>query len=85
MGAGASSISFSTLVLSLASTALIHLGDSVNPEAGQVKVDLAMARQSIDLLEMLAAKTTGNLDGDEQKLLQSVLTDLRMRFLERSR
>ncbi len=86
MGSSGSSepISFSTLVLSLASTALIHLGNSENPEVGRVKVDLPMARQSIDLLEMLATKTTGNLDAEEMKLLGSVLTDLRMRYLARS-
>ena len=81
----AGAITFSTFVLGLASTTLIHLGHSPNPESGATGLDLVLARQSLDLLELLRAKTTGNLSPDEEQLFQSVLTDLRLRFVEASR
>lgn len=75
-------ISFSTFVLGLASSALIHLGVSPNPEDGQVTVQLDLAQQSMALLDLLRAKTKGNLTPEEEQLFQSVLTDLRLRFVE---
>jgi hypothetical protein len=79
-----SALSFSTFVLGLASTTLIHLGVTANPETGLITVDLLLARQSIDVLNLLRDKTRGNLDADEERLFASVLTDLRMRFVEKS-
>ncbi len=84
MGKSEPAITFSTFVLSFASTALIHLGQSPNPDNGQTEINLALARQSIDLLEMLELKTKGNLEGEESKLLMSVLADLRMRYLKQA-
>jgi hypothetical protein len=75
-------LSFSAFVLGLASTALIHLGAQENPETGTVAVDLVLARQSIDVLAMLREKTRGNLSQDEEHLFNSVLSDLRLRFVE---
>ena len=75
-------ISFSTFVLGLASTALIHLGVSPNPEDGTVSVQLELAQQSMALLDLLREKTRGNLTPEEEQLFQSVLTDLRLRFVE---
>lgn len=80
------SIDFSTLVVSLSQTALVHLGDATHPDAGEKhERDIALARQTIDLLGILQEKTKGNLTGDEERLLDQVLYDLRMRFVEVSR
>jgi len=78
------SLDFSTLVVSLSQTALVHLGEATYPDAGdkQPHRDLALARQTIDLLGILQEKTKGNLTGDEERLLDQVLYDLRMRFVE---
>jgi hypothetical protein len=78
------SLTFSAFILGLASTTLIHLGVAAHPESGAIGVDLELARQSIDALNMLREKTRGNLDGDEERLFTSILTDLRMRFVEKS-
>ena len=74
-------IDFSTFVLSLAASALLHMGLVPNAEGKPQTPDLAMARQTIDTLEMLLEKTRGNLDGDEERLLQSVLYEVRMSFV----
>lgn len=76
---------FTHFCLSLAGSALINLGDAASPESGKTEADLNMARQTIDILAMLEAKTQGNLTEDESRLLSTVLYDLRMRFLSKSR
>jgi hypothetical protein len=78
-------IDFATFVLSLSHSALMHLGEAPNPETGKVEKDLALARQSIDLIGMLEEKTKGNLTGEEERLLAQILYDLRMRFVELSK
>lgn len=81
-----SEMSFATLVLSLTSSALVHLGAA--PEPGKTAPgppDLPLARHTIDILEILKAKTRGNLDADEAALLEQVLHDLHMRFLAAKR
>ena len=79
-------ISFSAFILGLASSALIHLGEAPNPENNNATgVDLTLARQSLDLLDLLRTKTRGNLSGEEEQLFQSLLTDLRLRFVEKSK
>ena len=75
-------ISFSTFILGLASTALIHLGEAPNPETGRVERELTLARQSLDLLSMLHEKTRGNLSDEESRLFTNILTDLRLRYVE---
>lgn len=77
-------LTFSAVLLGVASTTLIHLGASPNPETGQTAVDLATARQWIDVLEVLREKTRGNLTAEEEHLLGSLLNDLRLRFIEQS-
>jgi len=72
-------IDFGTFVLSLASSALVHLGEVEDPESGEKKRNLPLARQTIDLLGMLQEKTKGNLTRDEAHYLESILYDLRMR------
>jgi hypothetical protein len=76
------SIDFTTFVLSLSHSALMHLGEAPNPETGAVERSLPLARQTIDLIGMLEEKTKGNLSGDEERLIGQILFDLRMRFVE---
>jgi len=76
-------IDFSTFVLSLGSSALVHLGDMAHPEARQAQENLALARQTIDILAMLEEKTRGNLTEAESRFLLDLLAELRLRFVER--
>lgn len=78
-------IDFSTFVLSLSHSALMHLGEAPNPENGKVEKNLLLARQTIDLIAMLEEKTKGNLTGDEERLIGQILFDLRMRYVELSK
>ena len=77
-------VTFSTFVLSLASSALVHLGEVPNPETGSTAHDEALARNAIDLLTMLDDKTRNGLTPDESKLMRDVLYELRMKFVARS-
>lgn len=78
------SIDFTTFILSLASSAMLNLGRMPDPTGEAGPPDLDLARQSIDLLAMLRDKTSGNLNEDETKLLQRLLHDLRIAWLEES-
>jgi hypothetical protein len=75
---------FQLLALSLANAALIGLGVCEDPTKPRLheSMDLPMAKQNIDLLEMLDNKTRGNLDPEERNLLQSLLFDLRLKYVE---
>lgn len=75
-------VNFSSLILSLSSSALLHIGEIADPYTGEKKKDLALAKHSIDTIAMLKEKTSGNLSEEEQKLLDSVLTDLRWRYIK---
>ncbi len=76
-------INFSAFVLSLAATAAVHFGDRVEPgSTAPGPVDLPGAAQMIDILALLQEKTNGNLTSDEQQLLEAVLYELRLRFVE---
>lgn len=74
-------VSFASFVVSIASSAMVNLGEVPDPVSKQRSVNLAMARQTIDLLGVLEEKTKGNLTPDEKKLLDGVLYDLRMRYV----
>ena len=75
-------IDFTAFLLGFASSALIHLGLQPNPDTGALGADQTLARQSLDLLAMLREKTRGNLTLEEDRFFDSLLTDLRLRFLE---
>ena len=78
-----SNINFASFVLSLAATAAVHFGDRLEPGATKAgPVDLHAAAQMIDVLALLDEKTKGNLTSDEQQLLDTVLYDLRLRFVD---
>ena len=78
-------IDFSTFVLSLSHSALLHLGDAPHPETNAVERNLPLARQTIELIGLLEEKTKGNLSGDEERLLIQVHNDLRERYVELAR
>ena len=76
-------VDFSNFVLSLAATAMVQLGMVPDPESGQtVEPNLPIAKHTIDTLALLREKTQGNLDDEEEKLLDSMLYELRLRFVE---
>jgi hypothetical protein len=83
-GAAASlpAVDFHTFVLSLGSSALLHLGEIEHPDVGATQKDLPLAKHTIDILVMLEQKTKGNLTPAEEKLIQSLLYDLRLRYVE---
>lgn len=78
-------IDFSTFVLSLSHSALVHLGDAPPPDGHKPERDLQLAKQTIDLLGILQEKTRNNLNGEEERMLDQVLYDLRLRFVEISK
>jgi len=83
-GAGSvPALDFSTFIMSLSTSVLFHLG-LVAEEEGQAPPppNLPMARQTIDILEILEQKTRGNLDSEESHLLESLLYELRLRYVE---
>ena len=73
-------IDFSTFIVSLRTSAMMHLGSSREGGSSE-SIDLALARQEIDLLDILEEKTRGNLTGEEERLLSQILFDLRTRYL----
>ena len=84
--AGEGGISFAAFVLSLAHTAAVHFGDIPDPVTGQpAAANLQAAQQMIDILALLEAKTRGNLSAEERQLLDQILYELRMRFIEASK
>lgn len=78
-------INFSAFLMSLSTEALVHLGEMADPANGEQRRDLPMAQQLIDILGMLRDKTRGNLDDDERALLDAILFDLRMKYVEIAR
>lgn len=77
----ADEINFASFLISLGTQAFMHLGDIPNPVTQQREKDLPAAKQMIDLLGILEAKTKGNLTPDEERLLRQLLTDLRLRYV----
>ncbi|MCA9599885.1 MAG: DUF1844 domain-containing protein [Myxococcales bacterium] len=75
-------VDFTTFVLSLTHNVRVHLGDAPSPGETTTSQSLPLARQTIDLLALLQEKTRGNLSGDEERILESALFDVRMRFVE---
>ena len=75
-------VSLSSLVFSLSSSALMHLGEIADPQTGEKREDFVLAKHSIDTIGMLKEKTEGNLTEEEDKFLESILTDLRWRYVK---
>ncbi len=77
-------VDFSALILSLSHAAMMHLGHIPDPMTGESGLDLELARHTIDTIGMLQVKTAGNLDQEEQRLIESALTELRLAFVRAS-
>jgi hypothetical protein len=75
-------INFSTFVISLSTQALMHLGEIADPQSGKISREIPVAKQLIDIIAMLRDKTKGNLDAGEDGLIENILYDLRMRYVE---
>ena len=75
---------FSTFILSLSTSALVHLGELPDPLTNTKEVNLQLAKQTISIIEMLKEKTKGNLAKEEENLLDNVLYDVRLKFIKSS-
>lgn len=75
-------IDFSTFIFSLNSSALVHLGVIKAPGMERSEKNIALAKQTIDILGVLEEKTKGNLTGDEANLLKNILHDLRLMYVK---
>ena len=75
-------INFSTFIISLSTQALMHLGEIASPLSGKVETDIPVAKQMIDILGMLREKSRGNLNAGEERLIEDILFDLRMKYVE---
>jgi len=75
-------INFSSFIFSLSTSALLHFGEISDPISNKKEKNLPLAKQTIDLLGMLKEKTKGNLSKDEEELLDNILFNLRMKYVE---
>ena len=80
---GLPEIDFSTFVLSLSSSAMVHLGEAADPTSGQIEFQPHLAKQVIDILGMLQCKTDKGLSEEEKKLLCEMLYTLRMKYVNK--
>lgn len=77
-------IDFPSYVLSYYTQGLVLLGEVANPYTSKKEDDLDGARHTIDILTMLEGKTKGNLNSEEEQLLESVLYELRMKYMAKT-
>lgn len=75
-------VSFSSFVFSLGTSALILMGEQLDPQQGRLPVNLSQAKEIIDILSMLEGKTKGNLTSEEQAVLEDMLYALRMKYVD---
>jgi hypothetical protein len=78
-------IDFSAFIFSLSTSALLHLGEVPDPATQKREKNLPLAKQTIDILGMLQEKTQGNLNPEEKKLMEAILTDLRWRYVREAK
>ena len=76
---------FFQLVFSLQAGAMQHLGKIASPISGKIERDLNLAKTTIDMLEMLQKKTEGNLNNDEKRLIDHILYELRMNYVDETK
>ena len=76
---------FSSFVISLAGTVMLHLGEARPEDSDEAAENLGLAKQTIDILGMLEDKTAGNLTTDEAKLLSGMLYQVRMAYMEKTK
>lgn len=72
---------FSAFILSLNASALIHLGEIPDPQSRERSINLQSAKHTIEILEIIKDKTKGNLDGEEERLLDDIIFNLRMKYV----
>lgn len=84
-GQPAPPINFPAFVYSMATSALMYLGEPIGQGVGEQTPNLAHAQEIIDILTMLEAKTKGNLTGEEETLLEEMLYTLRIKFVEKAK
>lgn len=75
-------LSFTTFILSLSTSVLVNLGELPDPIANESSLNLPLAKQTIDIIEMLQEKTKGNLAEDEDRIIENMLYDLRIKYVE---
>ena len=79
---GATPVTFSGFIFSLSTSAMMLMGEQLDPQQGQMPVNLPQAKEIIDILSMLESKTRGNLATDEQAVLTDMLYALRMKYVD---
>ena len=77
-------LDFSTFVMSLSSTVLVHLGEIPDIQTGVATPDIPLAKQTIDILTMIQEKTRGNLTAEEERLIRDLLFEVRVKFVQRN-
>lgn len=77
-------IDFSTFLLSLGHSTLVHLGEAPDPGGASSEANLPLARQTIDLIALLSEKTKGNLTGEEERIMEQLVYDLRSRYVSKA-
>lgn len=75
-------MTFASFVFSLSTSALMLMGEQLDPRQGKIPVNLPQAKEIIDILSVLEAKTKGNLDAEEQQMLTDMLYALRMKYVD---
>jgi hypothetical protein len=75
-------IDFPTLIMSFASASMISMGLVPDPVTGEIQENLLIAQQNIDVISLLREKTRGNVSPDEEKLMEQILYELRMHYVE---
>ncbi len=78
-------VTFSSFILSLSSSALFHFGELPDPVSKQKQKNIILAKQTIDILGILEQKTKGNLSKEEESLMENLLYDLRMRYIQETK
>lgn len=78
-------LDFGTLIFSFATSALINIGATPDPQTSKTTKNLPVAKQNIEILEILQSKTKGNLTAEESQLLENLLAEVRLRFVEASK
>jgi hypothetical protein len=84
-GQPAPPVNFLSFIYSMATSALMYLGEPIGQGAGEQAPNLVHAQEIIDILTMLEAKTKGNLTGEEETLLEEMLYTLRIKFVEKAK
>ncbi len=78
-------VNFSTFIMSLSSSAMVHLGEVADPSTGKVDYSPVLAKQSIDVLALIEDKIKNGMTKDEERLLCELLYNLRMKYVQKTK